>query len=117
MLSKQEELVKISVSRHDDTLVVSVEGRMDTVSAPEFDTKMEELLNQGEKGFILDFGKLEYVSSAGLRSILVAAKKAKSADGNVCCCDLQTMVKKVFDLSGFAVIVPVFDSVDEALNR
>jgi len=90
---------------------------MDTVSAPEFDTRIEELLNEGEKGFVLDLAKLEYVSSAGLRSILVAAKKAKAAGGNVCCCDLQSMVKKVFDLADFASIIPVFDSVEDALNR
>lgn len=109
--------MQIGISKHDDTLVVSVEGRMDTVSAPEFDTRIEELLNQGEKGFVLDFGKLEYVSSAGLRSVLVAAKKAKAAGGNVCCCDLQSMVKKVFDLADFASIIPVFDSVEDALGR
>ena len=109
--------MQIGISKSDDTLVVSVEGRMDTVSAPEFDTRIEELLNQGEKGFVLDFGKLEYVSSAGLRSILVASKKAKAAGGDVCCCDLQTMVKKVFDLADFASIIPVFDSIEDALNR
>jgi len=90
---------------------------MDTVTAPEFDSEMEELLNQGVKRFVLDFGKLEYVSSAGLRSILVVAKKAKAAGGNVSCCALQSMVKKVFDLAGFAAMIPVFDSVEEALNR
>ncbi len=109
--------MQISVSQYQDTLVVAVDGRMDTVSAPEFDSKMEELLGQSEKGFVLDFGKLEYVSSAGLRSILVAAKKAKAAGGDLCCCNLQSMVKKVFDLSGFAAIIPVFDSVEDALSR
>ena len=54
---------------------------MDTVSAPEFQERMEDLLDQGETGILMDFGKLEYVSSAGLRSILVAAKKAKSLGG------------------------------------
>ncbi|MBI4962349.1 MAG: STAS domain-containing protein [Desulfomonile tiedjei] len=109
--------MQISVRKDSETLVVSVQGRMDTLSAPEFDSKMEGLFGQGEKKVVLDFGKLEYVSSAGLRSILVAAKKAKAAGGSVCCCDLQSMVKKVFDLSGFAAMVPVFDSVEEALSR
>lgn len=109
--------MQINVDKHDDTLVVLVDGRMDTISAPEFDSKTEELLKHGEKSFVLDFGNLEYVSSAGLRSILVAAKKAKAAGGDLCCCNLQSMVKKVFDLSGFAAIIPVFDSVEEALSR
>ncbi len=108
--------MQINVRKDQDLLIVSVDGRMDTVSAPGFQQKMEELLNQGEKRIIMDFGSLEYVSSAGLRSILFAAKKAKAAGGAVACCALQTMVKKVFDVSGFTTMIPVFDSVEEALK-
>jgi len=109
--------VQIQVKKDHDILIVSVEGRMDTVSAPEFQKRMEDLLDQGETGILMDFGKLEYVSSAGLRSILVAAKKAKSLGGRVSCCSLQDMVRKVFDISGFTGMLPVFDSVEDALKQ
>lgn len=109
--------MEISFSKRHDALIVSVAGRMDGVSAPEFDSKMEELFNQGEKGIVLNFERLEYMSSAGLRSILLIAKKAKAAGGKVSCCALQHMVKKVFDLAGFAGMIPVFDSLEDALNR
>ena len=109
--------MQINVTKGQNVLIVSVEGRMDTVSAPEFQERMEDLLEQGETGILMDFGKLEYVSSAGLRSILVAAKKAKSLGGCVSCCSLQDMVRKVFDISGFTSMLPVFDSVDDALKQ
>jgi anti-anti-sigma factor len=109
--------VQINVTKGQNVLIVSVEGRMDTVSAPEFQERMEDLLDQGETGILMDFGKLEYVSSAGLRSILVAAKKAKSLGGMVSCCSLQDMVRKVFDISGFTAMLPVFDSVEDALKQ
>lgn len=107
--------MEISVRNDQDTVIVSVAGRMDTLSSPEFQTRMEELLQQGLQRIVLDFGRLEYVSSAGLRSILVTAKKAKNQGGTAICCALQPMVRKVFDVSGFTALVPVFDSVDEAL--
>ena len=115
--ASREAKVQIQVKKDQNVLIVSVEGRMDTLSAPEFQKRMEDLLDQGEKGILMDFGKLEYVSSAGLRSILVAAKKAKSLGGRVSCCSLQEMVKKVFDISGFTGILPVFDSQEEALKQ
>jgi anti-anti-sigma factor len=109
--------VQIDVKKDQKVLIVSVQGRMDTVSAPEFQKRMEDLLDQGETGIVMDFGNLEYVSSAGLRSILVAAKKAKSLGGRVSCCSLQDMVRKVFDVSGFTGLLPVFDSMEEALKQ
>jgi anti-anti-sigma factor len=112
-----EAKVQIDVKKDQKVLIVSVQGRMDTVSAPEFQKRMEDLLDQGETGIVMDFGNLEYVSSAGLRSILVAAKKAKSLGGGVSCCSLQDMVRKVFDVSGFTGLLPVFDSMEEALKQ
>ena len=109
--------MQIQAKKDQNVLIVSVEGRMDTVSAPEFQKRLEDLLDQGETGILMDFGKLEYVSSAGLRSILVAAKKAKSLGGTVSCCSLQDMVRKVFDVSGFTGMLPVFDSLEEALKQ
>lgn len=108
--------MRIDVDKHEAAVIVSVDGRIDTVSAQEFQDKVEELLDEGAKMIVLDFEKLQYVSSAGLRSILVAARKAKSRGGAVSCCSLQTMVRKVFDLSGFTSMITVFDSRQQALG-
>jgi len=108
--------MEVKVRKDQDLLVVSVDGRIDTVSAPSFQQQMEAFLNQGEKRIVMDFESLEYISSAGLRSILFSAKKAKAVGGTVACCSLQSMVKKVFDVSGFATMIRVFDSLDEAVK-
>jgi anti-anti-sigma factor len=109
--------VQINVKKECNVLIVSVEGRIDTISAPEFQDRMEVLLDQNEKGIIMDFERLEYVSSAGLRSILIVAKKVKSSGGRFSCCSLQDMVRKVFDISGFTAMLPVYGSREEALNQ
>jgi len=109
--------VEITVSKDQNAMIVSVAGRMDTVTAPDFQNKMEEVLGQGQKEILVDFEKLEYISSAGLRAVLMAAKQAKAGGGTFLCCGLRDMVKKVFNISGFSSMIPVFDSVDEALTR
>lgn len=109
--------MQISVRKADSTLVVSVEGRLDTLTANEFRTRIEELLDQGGLKIILDLGKLQYVSSAGLRSILIGAKKAKMSGGGLCCCALQPLVSQVFEVSEFSKVIPVFDSLERALNQ
>jgi anti-anti-sigma factor len=106
----------IEVRKDGQAAVVSVSGRIDTISASDFQRRIEEVLAQGEKKIVVDLEKLEYVSSAGLRSILIGAQKAKAAGGNLSCCALQGMVKKVFEISGFGAILRIFDSVEAALG-
>ncbi len=107
----------ISIRKDDGILIVSVDGRIDTLSASEFQSRMEELLGCDEKSVILDLEKLQYVSSAGLRAILVAAKYAGNMGKKLSCCSLQEMVRKVFDISGFTKMMQVFDSLQEARNK
>ena len=109
--------MEITVTKDQNAMIVSVAGRMDTITGPDFQKKMEEVLGQGEKEILVDFEKLEYISSAGLRAVLMAAKQAKAGGGTLLCCGLRDMVKKVFDISGFSSMIPVFDSLDEALSR
>lgn len=99
-----------------DTVVVAITGRLDAVSSPDFDKEMNALMEQGENAFILDLEKLEYISSAGLRSILAVAKKLKGEKGGLCLASLQEMVREVFEISGFDSIIPIYDSLDSALE-
>jgi stage II sporulation protein AA (anti-sigma F factor antagonist) len=97
-------------------LVVSVSGRMDAVSAPEYEKKFEELISNGENDFVIDFGKLEYISSAGLRVLLSTTRRIKDNKGSIHLANIIGNVKEVFDMSGFGSIFPVHDSVDDALK-
>jgi anti-sigma B factor antagonist len=108
--------VRIDYREDNDFLIISVDGRIDTLSAPEFQTRMEELMEREEKTVILDLEKLQYVSSAGLRAVLVSAKKAAASGKKLSCCCLQEMVRRVFDVSGFTGIIPVFDSLEDAVR-
>ena len=64
----------------------------------------------------MNFEKLDYISSAGLRVLLAAAKQLKGIDGELRICSLNEVVREVFDISGFTTIFKVFGSESEALD-
>lgn len=96
-------------------LVVKVEGRLDIGNAANFEKSCAAFMEQGAKNMILDFSNLEYISSAGLRSILSTAKKAKGEGGSLALASLSGLVQEVFELSGFDNFLPVFESVQHAV--
>ena len=106
----------INTGKEKDRFIVTVKGRMDAVTAPEFEKCMREWIDAGETEFIVDFGGLDYVSSAGLRSILTIAKNLKMKEGQIVLCALRDTVKEVFEISGFSSIIPVRESIEAAVK-
>ena len=90
---------------------------MDAVSAPEFETAMNQWIDAGDLHFIVDFERLEYISSAGLRSVLMVAKKLQGKKGRILLSSLRKTVKEIFEISGFSTIIPIYTSVEEALKK
>lgn len=104
-------------SKQGEKVVIKVSGRMDAVTAPEFENECGTWMDKGEKNLVIDLGGLEYISSAGLRSILATAKKLKEQQGAIAFCNLSGMVQEVFTISGFGSMFPVCASVEEALAQ
>ena len=109
--------MEIIEKRQNGTLLISVTGRMDAVTAPEFDQKLGQRLDEGITSMVFDLSKLDYISSAGLRSFLLIAKKLKANSGRIALASMQDIVKDVFEVSGFNQVLPVFHSVEEALEN
>ena len=105
-----------NIGRKKDFFVVTVEGRMDAVSAPEFESFLNDLIAEGALRIIVDFEALDYISSAGLRSVLITAKKLQGKNGNILIVSLRNTVKEIFEISGFSTIIPIYDSLDAALQ-
>jgi anti-anti-sigma factor len=108
--------MEIHVKKEAKGLIVSVIGRWDAVSVGEFDKEMDGQIGKGESNFILDLSRLDYISSAGLRSILSASKRLKENKGMMTLCGLQGSVKEVFDISGFSSIFTIYESLEIALK-
>ena len=107
--------MKIAAKKESNALVVTVSGRMDAVTAPEFEKSIAAFIAQGEKAFVINLGGLEYISSAGLRSVLLLGKTLQDKGGALRLANLGGMVTQVFELSGFSALFPTFDSVASAI--
>lgn len=107
----------IDAGKEKNSVIISVKGRMDAVSAPEFEQKLGDWIDAGESNFVIDLSEVDYISSAGLRSILVIAKRLKANNGQLMLSALQDAVKEVFEISGFSSIIPIYESVEAALAQ
>ncbi len=109
------ETMQMTVTNTEKAAIISAAGRMDAVTAPQFDKRLETLVAEGATRIIIDFHDLEYISSAGLQTILANAKKLESLNGEILLVHLSGAVKEVFEISGFDTIFPIFDDLDAAL--
>jgi anti-anti-sigma factor len=96
--------------------VLTFEGRLDTQTSPDAQQQLTRLIEEGETKILVNLEKLDYISSAGLRVLLVVAKQLKTTDGELRICSLNEVVKEVFDISGFDMILPISASESEALE-
>ena len=92
--------LKISVSNDGAEYTFTLEGRLDTITAPDLEAKINEVVGDASK-LILDLGNLEYISSAGLRVIL-GATQAMEGKGDMIVRNPSQAVREVFDLTGFS---------------
>jgi len=106
----------IHVKKEVKGLIVSIIGKLDAVSAGEFDKEMDGQIKKGESNFILDLSRLDYVSSAGLRSLLSTSKRLKENKGTIVLCGLQGSVKEVFDISRFSSLFTIYESLENVLK-
>lgn len=95
--------MNITVTNRDNDLLISLDGRLDTVTAPDLEAVLSENAAKAA-ALVLDCEKLEYVSSAGLRVLLAAQKKM---DGAMKLTNVCELVMEVFEMTGFADILVI----------
>ena len=88
-------------------------GKIDTLSAPSFEASLSEAIERGIT-CVVDFSGTSYITSAGLRIVMVAAKKSASAQGRLILCGMNSVVQNVFDISGFSKILTIFPDLPAA---
>ena len=86
-------------------LAVELEGRLDTISAPELETQLKDSLDGVEK-LTLDFSKLEYISSAGLR-VLLSTQKRMNSQGSMAVTHVNETIMEIFEVTGFNDILTI----------
>lgn len=74
-------------------------------------------IDSGDRRLVIDLAQLDYISSAGLRVLIVAGKRLSGANGKIVLCSLKDPVREVFDIAGFSSIFSVYGSHDEAIEN
>ena len=95
----------IDKKKNGSVLEIALEGRLDTMTAPELEAELNQSLSDADS-LVLDFSKLEYISSAGLR-VLLSAHKTMSSKGGMKVTHVNEIVQEVFEVTGFADILTI----------
>lgn len=99
--------MKIDHRQVNGTTVVDLSGRLDSSTSGEVMDRLNGLVNGGATKLVLNLRDLTYISSAGLRSIFVAAKLAKTLNGDMRLCEPNGLVSKILETSGFANLINI----------
>ena len=106
----------INESNSGNAVIIQSVGRIDTNTSTEFEEKLVEILDRSETNIVVDLSEIDYVSSAGLRVFLMAAKKLKILSGNFILASMNDHIKEVFDISGFTPIFTITPDTASAVN-
>jgi len=104
----------IAEAKTNGVVVLSLNGRVDASNAATLEQKILALIAAGEKRLVIDCAQLQYMSSAGLRVLLVAAKRL-SSDGKLGIAALSNSIRDVFDIAGFSSIFQIYRTQEEAV--
>ena len=107
--------MQIALERHGDVVVVLPTGRLDTNTSSELEGELLPLVEEPGQRVVMDMESLSYVSSAGLRVLLMAAKRSRIAGGGLVLCNLSDSIREVFDVSGFSAIITLESDREAAL--
>jgi anti-anti-sigma factor len=107
----------ISEAQEGATLVIAPRGRVDSVSSSELERILVARLDAGARRVVIDLAGVEYISSAGLRVLLLAAKRLKAPQGVLVLCGLGPGVRAVLELAGFLSLFAVEPGREQALAR
>lgn len=97
--------------------IIPLQGQINSANAAAIEAGVLALVDGGSRNLVMDFTALDYISSAGLRMVLVVAKRLKQEGGTLVLCGMQPHVREVFDISGFLAILNVEPTRTEALAR
>lgn len=107
--------MELKETKKGNYLIIYLPSRLDTSNYTQLENKLIGIIDGGEKDIIVDCSGLVYISSSGLRVLLMALKKITGINGKFHLCSLQDNIREIFEISGFTSIFNIFETVDEAI--
>jgi len=109
--------MEIKKEKRNNITCLRIEGCLDASNSSIAEKNVLDTVAAEGANLIIDLSELQYISSAGLRVILVIAKDIKAKNGKIVLCSMAEGVKKVFEISGFTSIFDIQDNIEAALKR
>jgi len=109
--------MEIVEEKAGDVLIVTLKGRLDASSSKGAEKQILDRIGAGEHRLVIDLAELDYLSSVGLRVLLLAAKRMKAVQGQLAVCTLKPEVATIFDIAGFTAIFRILATRDEAVRE
>ncbi|MCX6240880.1 MAG: STAS domain-containing protein [Bacteroidetes bacterium] len=97
-------------------LIIGINGRLDTINYSILEKRLMELLDQNTNRILINCSQMDYVSSSGLRILLMALKRITMAKGKFALCSLQENIREIFEISGFTTIFEIYPNEEDALR-
>ncbi|MGD8368900.1 MAG: STAS domain-containing protein [Desulfobacterales bacterium] len=106
-----------SVQQLPDATLIDIKGRIDHKSAKDFEEALKSHLGEDQTGaLVLDLEELEYMTSAGLRVLMIAAKTLAGQQRKLAVAALQPLIAEIFKISRFDLVLKIYPTVEEALQ-
>jgi len=112
--------MQLTQERYGDVLVLNLAGRVDNSTTDGLKASLDEHVTSCRAGgnrLVLDFSKVDYISSVGLRVLMLAARQSREQGGTIVVAALQPVVREIFEISRFNLVFQCFGSVREALSK
>lgn len=108
--------MELNEQKTEKCMIVSINGRLDTTNYSILEKKLMDMIEVHEDKILIDCSNMDYVSSSGLRILLMALKKITLAKGKFVLCSLQDNIREIFEISGFTNIFEIYGNREEALK-
>jgi anti-sigma B factor antagonist len=107
--------MEIKQEKKGDVIVLNVSGRLDATTAPDLESELVPLIEKNGKKIVINVDGLEYISSAGLRIMLLGMKMIKKVEGQMMLCEMKDHIREIFEIAGFLPIFTIVDTEEDAL--
>ena len=107
--------MEMKSTKEGDVLIFEPEGRIHGTNARDVETAFLDKVRGGELVILVDFSEVDFISSAGLRVLLMVAKEVKARSGRIELCSMRDYLKEVFEVSGFNAIFQIHEARSDGL--
>jgi stage II sporulation protein AA (anti-sigma F factor antagonist) len=107
--------MKLYEMKQDGFIILRPSGQLTSANAGEFDNEIRSRINSKDSRVIIDLSDLNYISSAGLRVLLVLARFLKDGEGTLAVCSMNNTISQVFEVTGFSSVMETYPTLNEAI--